>query len=329
MTSLTEKPPRYAATGQSRGPEPTKSKFMASQSMRDNLLAYAFSAPAILSIVLVLFYPITRLFIASFYSPPTFTRSSEFIGWKNYVEVLTDPIFPSVLFNTLTWTFGVTVGQVIIGMYFALLLHQKFPGRWLVRSLVIIPWVLPGIVVAVTWRFMYSEDFGLINIALKSSGLGQLAHSWLGDKQTAMAAVIIVGIWKGFAFYTLMFLAGMQTIPKDLYEAAKIDGANGRQQLFGITLPLLKPIIITSTVLGLIWTSNFFDAIFVMTGGGPARSTETMPMFIYNTGFSFYRIEKAMAGSNILMVIVLLLLAMYLIILRAMKKRSPTIEGEA
>jgi multiple sugar transport system permease protein len=217
------------------------------------------------------------------------------------------------------WTLGVTIGQVVVGLYFALLLHQRFPGRWLARMAVIIPWVLPGVVVAVTWRFMYSQDFGLINLVLRELGLGQFAHAWLGDRQTAMLAVIVVGIWKGFGFYTLMFLAGMQTIPVELYEAAKIDGATGRQQLFGITLPLLRPVMITSTVLGLIWTSNYFEAIFVMTGGGPARSTETLPMFIYNTGFTFYRIEEAMAGSNLLMLIVLVMLGLYALVVRAIR----------
>lgn len=299
------------------------------QALRENALAYLFVAPAILAILLVLFYPIINLLITSFYSRPTFTRPSEFIGLKNYLEVLSDPIFPTAVRNTFIWTFGVTIGQVVLGMYFALILHQRFPGRWIARVGVIIPWVLPGIVVAVTWRFMYSQDFGLINLVLRSVGLGQFAHAWLGDSQTAMIACILVGVWKGFGFYTLMFLAGMQTIPVELYEAAKIDGANGRQQLVGITLPLLRPIMITSTVLGLIWTSNYFDAIFVMTGGGPARSTETLPMFIYNTGFSFYRIEEAMAGSNILLVIVLILLGFYLLVMRRINQSQQRIQEVA
>ncbi len=296
------------------------------QALRENLLAYLFLLPALLAIVLVLFYPIFNLLVTSFYSNPTLTRPSQFIGLKNYLSVLNDPIFPTAVRNTFIWTFGVTIGQVLLGIYFALILHQRFPGRWLARVLVIIPWVLPGIVVAVTWRFMYSQDFGLINLVLRGIGLDQLAHAWLGDTQTAMIAVILVGIWKGFGFYTLMFLAGMQTIPVELYEAARIDGANDRQQLLSITLPLLRPIMITSTVLGLIWTSNYFDAIFVMTGGGPARSTETLPMFIYNTGFSFYRIEEAMAGSNILLVIVLLLLGLYMLVVRRINRNADRIE---
>jgi len=292
------------------------------QALRENLLAYLFLLPALLAIALVLFYPILNLLVTSFYSSPTLSHPSQFIGLKNYVAVLTDPIFPTAVRNTFIWTFGVTFGQVLLGIYFALILHQRFPGRWLARVLVIIPWVLPGIVVAVTWRFMYSQDFGLINLALRSVGLGQLAHAWLGDTQTAMISVIIVGIWKGFGFYTLMFLAGMQTIPVELYEAARIDGANDRQQLVSITLPLLRPIMITSTVLGLIWTSNYFEALLVMTGGGPARSTETLPMFIYNTGFSFYRIEEAMAGSNILLIIVLLLLGFYALVVRRINRNA-------
>lgn len=283
--------------------------------MRENLLAYLFLAPTLIIIALVLFYPIINLVMTSFYSRPTLSRPSVFIGVENYLEVLNDPIFPLAVRNTLLWTFGVTLGQVLLGLYFALILHRRFPGRWLARMLVIVPWVLPGIVVAVTWRFMYSQDFGLINLVLRSIGLENLAQPWLGSQQTAMPAAIVVGIWKGFGFYALMFLAGLQTIPTELYESARIDGAGERQQLRFITLPLLRPVAITSTVLGLIWTSNYFDAIFVLTGGGPARATETLPMFIYNTAFSFYRTEEAMAGSNILMVIVLLLLVFYGVIL--------------
>ena len=217
------------------------------------------------------------MIVSSMFSRPTFTRPSVFIGLANYLEVLNDPIFPTAVKNTFIWTIGVTFGQVILGAYFALLTHRRFPGRWLVRVLVILPWVLPGIVGAITWRFMYHQELGLINNVLRSVGLGHLAQSWLGNAQTAMLAAIIVGIWKGFGFYALMFLAGLQTIPTQLYEAAKIDGANGRQQLFKITLPLLRPVAVTSTVLGLIWTSNYFDAIFILTGGGPARATETLP----------------------------------------------------
>jgi multiple sugar transport system permease protein len=297
------------------------------EALRETALAYLFSAPALLAIALVLFYPIISMLITSFYSKPTLSHPSVFIALENYLSVLSDPIFPTAVRNTFVWTFGVTFGQIILGLYFALILHQRFPGRWLARVLMIVPWVLPGIVVAVAWRFMYSQDLGLINMLLRWLGLGQFTHAWLGDRQTAMISVIVVGIWKGFGFYTLMFLAGMQTIPVDLYEAAKIDGANGRQQLFGITLPLLRPVIVTSTVLGLIWTSNYFEAIFVMTGGGPARSTETLPMFIYNTGFTFYRIEEAMAGSNILMLIVLAMLGVYALVVSRVNRNAPREEN--
>ncbi len=289
-------------------------KRFGSQALRDNLVAYLFLAPAILSIVLVLFYPIGNMVVSSLFSRPTYTRPSVFIGLQNYTKVLNDPIFPTAVKNTFVWTIGVSAGQVILGIYFALLTHRRFPGRWLVRVLVIVPWVLPGIVGAVTWRFMYHQELGLINNVLRAIGLGHLAQSWLGNVQTAMPAVILVGIWKGFGFYVLMFLAGLQTIPPELYEAARIDGASGRQQLLKITLPLLRPVAVTSTVLGLIWTSNYFDAIFILTGGGPARSTETLPMYVYNTAFSLYRTEEAMAGSNILMLIVLGMLVIYFLI---------------
>ena len=279
--------------------------------LAENLLAYVFLAPALIAIAVVLFYPILSLLRTSFYSQATYFHPSAFIGFENYQAVLDDRIFPTAVKNTFYWTFGVTLGKVILGLYFALILHRRFPGRWLARMLVIVPWVLPGIVVAVTWRFMYHQELGLINNTLKAVGLDDVARSWLGRKDTAMPAVIVVGIWKGFGFYTLMFLAGIQTIPNELYESARIDGAGERQQLFSITLPLLRPVAITSTVLGLIWTSNYFDAIFVLTGGGPARSTETLPMYVYNTAFAHYRFEKGMAGSNILLLVVLIILVLY------------------
>ncbi len=285
------------------------------QALQESMLAYLFLTPAILAIAFVLVYPIISLLISSFHSQATYTRPSQFIGLGNYVTVLADRAFSKAVKNTFVWTAGVTIGQVIVGMYFALLLHRRFPGRWLARMLVIVPWVLPGVVVAITWKFMYHQDLGLINNTLRAVGLGSLAHSWLGDQTTAMPALIIVGVWKGFAFYTLMFLAGMQTIPIELYESARIDGAGERQQLFHITMPLLRPVIVTSTVLGLIWTSNYFEAIYVLTGGGPARSTETLPMFIYNTSFVYYHFEEGMAGSNILLFIVLIILGLYALLI--------------
>ncbi|HVO69966.1 MAG TPA: sugar ABC transporter permease [Aggregatilineaceae bacterium] len=291
------------------------------RTLQENLLAYLFLAPTIAVVVLVLFYPIIRIVITSFYSQPTYTRPSEFIGWQNYRAILNDPVFPEVVRHTIQWTIGVTIGQVCLGMYFALLLHQHFPFRGLARMLVIIPWVIPGIVVAVTWRFMYNQQMGLINEVLRAVGLGVYAKSWLGDPKTAMWAVIVVGVWKGFGFYMLMFLAGIQAIPSEIFESARIDGAGPLQQVRHITLPLLRPVMVTSTVLGLIWTSNYFEAIFILTGGGPARMTETFPMYIYNTAFAFYRFEKARAASNILLLLVLIGVGFYLLILSRRKQR--------
>jgi multiple sugar transport system permease protein len=308
-------------------PDITPHKRLWRQVIEENVLAYLLLAPALIAIALVLFYPILSLIVTSFFSRATFTRPSVFIGFDNYIDVLTDPIFGVALRNTILWTGAVTLGQVFVGGCFALLFHHRFPGRGIARVLAIFPWVLPGIVVAVTWRFMYHQEMGLINLILRGVGLNRMASSWLGNPQTAMLSVIVVGIWKGFGFYMLMFLAGIQAIPSELFEAARIDGANERQQIRYVTLPMLRPVIITSTVLGLIWTSNYFDAIFVLTGGGPARMTETLPMFIYNTAFGFYKFEEGMAGSNILLVIVLLSISFYLFILSRRNRKSGTNES--
>jgi multiple sugar transport system permease protein len=244
------------------------------------------------------------------------------VGLRQYRTVIQDPVFTPALKNTILWTFGVTVMQFCLGLILALLLNNPFRGRGLLRSLGIIPWVIPGIVVAVIWRLLYASDFGLINSALRSLGLGTLTRPWLIDTATAMPAVMVAGAWKGFGFYMLMFLAGLQGIPIDLYEAARLDGA-GRVRLFkDITVPLLRPVILMSVVLGVIWTSNYFEAIYVLTGGGPARLTETLPIFVYKTAFQYFHLNEAVAGSIILLLIVLSLVTVYLIIFLRLNRQE-------
>jgi multiple sugar transport system permease protein len=159
---------------------------------------------------------------------------------------------------------------------------------------------------------MYANDAGLINVTLRSLGLGRLTHAWIARPDTAMEAAILLGVWKGFPFYMVMLLAGLQNISHELIEAARIDGATNWQMLRRIQLPLLRPVTTTSILLGIIWTSNYFDGIFLLTGGGPARATQTLPIYIYLTGFSTFDLPKASAASVLLLVIVLALAAGYL-----------------
>jgi multiple sugar transport system permease protein len=278
------------------------------------LTPYLLLAPAFLVMASVIIFPIASNIRASFMGEATLTRPSAFVGLDNYRNVLDDPVFFPAMRRTLIWGFGVTFLQFSLGLGMALLLNRSFPGRSVIRAMAIIPWITPGIVVAVVWRFLYAGQFGLINQALRSVGLDDLTRAWLTNLSTALPAVMVVGAWKGFGFYMVMLLAGLQSIPVDVIEAAKLDGANRFQMFRDVTAPLLRPVTLMALVLGLIWTTNYFEAIYVLTGGGPARATETLPIYIYNTAFSFYRLNEAVAAAIVLLLIVLTMVTAYLLL---------------
>lgn len=278
------------------------------------LTPYLLLAPAFLVMAAVIVYPIVSNIQASFMGEATLSRPAAFTGLDNYRKILADPVFFPALRRTLIWAFGVTLMQFGCGLGMALLLNRSFPGRPVIRALAIIPWITPGIVVAVVWRFLYAGQFGLINQVLRALELDGLTRAWLTNLSTALPAVMIVGAWKGFGFYMLMLLAGLQSIPVEIIEAARLDGANRFQLFKDITAPLLRPVTLMSLVLGLIWTTNYFEAIYVLTAGGPARATETLPIYIFNTAFSFYRLNEAVAAAIILLLIVLTMVSVYLLL---------------
>jgi multiple sugar transport system permease protein len=285
-------------------------------------IPYLLIAPAFAVMAAIIIYPIGSNVWASFMGEATLNRPSEFVGLEQYRKVVNDPVFEPALRRTFVWAFGVTIFQFALGLLVALLLNRSFAGRSLVRSLALVPWLMPGIVVAVVWRFLYAGDYGLINQVLREIGLGSLTEPWLTNLSTALPAVMVVGIWKGFGFYMVMLLAGLQGIPTDVIEAARLDGANRFQMLRDITMPLLRPVILMSIVLGLIWTTNYVEAIYIMTGGGPARATETLPIFIYNTAFSFYRLNEATAGAIILLLIVVSMVTVYMLLFLRLNKQE-------
>ena len=189
----------------------------------------------------------------------------------------------------------------------------------ILRPMYILPWAIPGIVAALAWRWIYNADYGILNSLLVQLGILERFHGWLVDPSTAMFSAMVMGTWKGFPFYTLMLFAGLQSIPEELFEAARIDGASSIQDFRHVSMPQLRPIIVMSLTLGIIWTSNYFDAIYVLTGGGPSRMTETLPLFIYNTAFAYFRMNDATVPSIVLF---LLILGFALLYLRLMKRNE-------
>jgi multiple sugar transport system permease protein len=226
-----------------------------------------------------------------------------------------------MLKNTAIWTICSVIGQLSLGLLVAILLNQIKKGEVIFRSIILIlPWATLDIVAGVTWKWMFNDMYGVINDILFNFGFISDYISWLGQPKTALAAVIIANIWKGFSLSGLFFLAGLQAIPEQLYEAAEIDGANAFQKFTHVTIPQLKPILITTLMFTTIWTINYFPLIYTMTGGGPGYGTETFVTYIYRTSFKFLEYNKAAALSNLLFLIILFISILYIKVLTKEEK---------
>ncbi len=238
---------------------------------KKDILPYALITPALAITVAIIFIPMFRTITYSFsqyilYKP----QDKGFNGLENYITAFHDPLFWSSLLNTFIWIVSIIVFQFLLGLATALLLNRNFIGRGIARSLILIPWVTPSVITALMWRWMYDGNYGLINQILSKAGLIKEFIPFLAQSSTAMGSIIVALIWQGFPFFAIMLLAGLQAIPDELYEAAEIDGATKVQRFFRITVPMLKPVILTTVLLRTIWVANSLDVILIMTGGGPA-----------------------------------------------------------
>jgi len=248
----------------------------------ERLLPYVLLAPAFVVTLVIVFMPMVQAVWTSFYDLILFKpNASKFVGFGNYVKLFNDPVFWAALWNTLLWI-GLTVPlQMGLGLLTALLLNREFPWRGLARALIIIPWALPSVVIALMWRWIYDPNTGVLNDILIYLSVVQAAVPWLADPKVAIYAIIATLTWQGFPFFAVMILAGLQGIPKSQYEAASIDGASSWRQFLHITLPGIAPVLATAGLLRVIWVANSMDVIFVMTGGGPGYATYTLPLYAF------------------------------------------------
>jgi multiple sugar transport system permease protein len=221
-----------------------------------------------------------------------------FVGLQNYARILSSSQFWFVIRTTLIWTAGCMIFQFALGMGLALVFNRGLPGSHFFRALFLAPWVMPGVVVAIIWQWIYQPIFGILNAAL--GGLGLPTHQWLGDPSIVLPAVILANVWKGFPFWMIMLTAGLQTIPHDLYEAATVDGAGGWARFRYVTIPGIKTVLVITSILAFIWTFNYFDLIYVLTGGGPANLTQIFPIYIYQTAFNDQQLGLGAAASLVL-----------------------------
>ncbi len=256
----------------------------------DLRIALLFILPAVVLVGVLMYYPMGRAFKESLYKTPKTSwlnpdTNQIYVGLDHYQNLVNDKVFKQVLSNSLRWTIGVVLFQNLIGLASAVLLDQKLPARALMRALVLLPWVLPGVVNAILWRFMYDPQLGLINSVLIGTGVIHEKIAWLGDPNKALGALIVAAIWKGFPFSTVMYLAALQSVDQEQVEAAEIDGANAFQRFRHVTVPSISGIIRLNFLLTTIWTFNYFDLIWVTTAGGPLKKTHIFPTIIYQTAF--------------------------------------------
>ncbi len=250
---------------------------------KKSIYPYLLVSPALLIILCVVFIPVANAIGMSF-QHYDLRRPGEigFCGLENYIQALTDKLFWHSLFKTVLWVvFGVGF-QFLFGFILALLLNKSFRGRGVVRAVSLIPWVTPGVLIGLMWRWMYDGNYGVLNDLLQKFHIISQNIPFLSQTSSAFISVIVTIVWQGIPFFALMILAGLQGIPAELYEAADIDGATGIQKLFRVTIPSIKNTIYITMLLRIIWVANSVDIIFNMTGGGPAYSSQTLSVYIFN-----------------------------------------------
>ncbi len=259
--------------------------------------------------------------IESFYKSSFISPDPAFAGLALYKQIFASRDFREVALNSVYWTVGVVALQNILGFAAALLLNQHLPGRGLVRALILLPWILPGVVAAILWRFMYDPQLGLINSVLVRIGALDANAAWLADSSTAMAAAIFAAVWKGFPFSAVIYLAALQNVDREQLESATIDGAGPLRRLLDITLPSVRDVIAVNVVLTMILTFNYFDMVWVLTRGGPQNATHIFPTKIFELGFGQFRFGEAATYGVFSILMLAVLVSLYFIAQRSMAPR--------
>ncbi|MGW3956926.1 carbohydrate ABC transporter permease [Streptomyces sp. NPDC004752] len=281
---------------------------------------WMFIVPAAAYLLLFFGYPLVKNIVMSFqqYTTTTFyTGAAPFVGLANYSKILASDLFSKALLTTVLFAAGSIVGQFALGLAFALFFQRRFPLGGVLRSLLLLPWLLPLVVSGTTWRWMLDPDSGVVNAALRGLHLSSSGIPWLTGTSQALVSVILINIWVGIPFNTAILYGGLQDIPTHLYEAAKLDGAGPLASFRHVTWPLLRPVVNVVLVLGVVYTVKVLDIILVVTGGGPAGATETIATQSYELSFQQFEFGRGAAMSNVLIVISL---AFALVHLRANRR---------
>jgi multiple sugar transport system permease protein len=272
--------------------------------VRKNWTAYLFLSPWIIIFAIFTLYSVSFSFYLSFHEWNILEAAKPFVGLDNYIRLFRDEKFYQALWNTILFTgIGVPLG-LVSGLLVALLLNTKVNGQGLYRTLYYIPVITPLVVSAVIWKWIYQGDYGLLNYYLLRLGIIQEKLLWLADPDLAMPALILMGVWGGVGGTMVLYLAGLQSIPEELYDAARVDGANGLQKLLHITVPLLAPTTFFILITSVIGSFQSFAHIYIMTGGGPLRRTTVIGYYLYEKGFRHFEMGYASAMAYVLFAII-------------------------
>ncbi|MFE7588443.1 carbohydrate ABC transporter permease [Kitasatospora sp. NPDC057512] len=276
---------------------------------------WLFIAPAAAYLLLFFGYPIVDNVVTGFqqYTVTSFyTGDAPFTGLRNYAAVLSSPTFPRTLLTTAVFTAGSVLGQFALGLAFALFFRRRFPLGGVLRSLLLLPWLLPLVASGTIWKWMLDPDTGVVNAVLRGLHLTSTGVPWLTGTSQALLSVVLVNVWVGVPFNTAILYGGLQDIPPHLYEAARLDGAGPLASFRHITWPLLRPVVRVVLVLGVVYTVKVLDVILVVTGGGPAGATETIATQAYELSFRQFDFGRGAAMGNLLIVLSLVFAVLHL-----------------
>lgn len=282
---------------------------------RERWLGYLFVAPMLLFLLGIIFFPLGHAFLTSLYREAGVRI--RFVGLGNYTRLLDDAAFWNSLRVSVVFTLASVALHLLVAMPVALFLNQLRRGRTAIRLAFLTPWMVTPVIGAIAWVWLLDPHFGVANHLLRSAGLIAQNKIWLGEPGLALGSIIAVDVWRGFPFVMLIVLAGLQTVPREEYEAASIDGAGALQRFVFITLPHLRYLLVVATTLDVINTVRTFDIVAVMTRGGPINATEVLPVLIFNTAFQANRFGPAAAVGVVLLFLLLVFSALYILLLQS------------
>lgn len=295
-----------------------------SNRFRQKCTPYLLAAPSALLTVLVVGYPILYTIYISFFSWKLSSPEHDFIGFENYQWLLDNDLWKIVL-NTLIWTAGCVIFAFIIGIVLACYVDERKKMEGVYRGFLLLPWIIPSIIVVFIWRWMLQSDLGILNYFIMALGISDQPVMWLSDERVVMMTVIMVNTWKAYTTWFIMLLAGLKSLPLEQVESARIDGASSFDIFMKIKIPHLKPVIMTTGVLCIIWAINYVELIYSMTGGGPDNATMTMPVMSYILGFETYDFGRSSAMATLTLVLVFLLIIPYIrIMFKQLKEGANT-----